>query len=101
MPFHDNLRQARQSAGYKSQEAAARAMGVCLHTWARWETGVISPSLATLGTIGELLKIAPATLLEESPASKTISRREVTDTITLRATKPQIVFRQDPPGESP
>lgn len=70
MPFHDNLRAARQKAGYKSQEAAARAFGCALLTWARWERGDRSPSLATLGDIGKLLKIAPCKLLEETPNPK-------------------------------
>ena len=70
MPFHDNLRAARKAAGYASQEAAARAFGCALLTWARWERGNRSPNLETLGTIGELLKIAPAKLLEETPNPK-------------------------------
>lgn len=70
MPFPDNLKAARKAAGYGSQEAAARAMGVAMHTWARWERGSQAPSLETLGTIGELLKIAPAKLLEETPGGE-------------------------------
>lgn len=64
MDFAPTLRAARKAAGYRSQEAAAHALGVTLVTWARWERGETTPALPMLARIAELLNTTPSRLLE-------------------------------------
>lgn len=55
MTLGDNIRAARQKAGYTSQESAARALDVGLMTWHRWEVDANAPAIDRLKEIAELL----------------------------------------------
>ncbi len=55
MTLGDNIRAARQKAGYTSQEDAAQALGVRMMSWNRWETGWTEPSVSRLIEIAKLL----------------------------------------------
>lgn len=55
MTLGDNIRAARQKAGYTSQESAARALDVGLMTWHRWEVDANVPTIGTLKEIAKLL----------------------------------------------
>ena len=62
MSFATQLRTARHATG-KSQEACARELDVSLSTWAHWEQGIQSPTLATLARIATLLGVDQRDLL--------------------------------------
>ena len=55
MTLGDNIRAARQKAGYTSQEDAAQALGVRMMTWNRWEVNATAPPVSVLIEIGKLL----------------------------------------------
>jgi len=58
----DTIRAARAAAGLTQQQAADRC-GVGQVTWARWETGVRAPTVATLERIAAALGCALQVLL--------------------------------------
>ena len=58
------IRRYREAAGL-SQEAAARAAGVSLNTWGRWERGEIVLNVDRLRQVAGLLGTEAAELLAE------------------------------------
>lgn len=69
MRFGRRLRQLRVEAGFKSQEALARALGVSVFTISRYEQGTSKPSLDGLYTLAALLGVEAAELLPDAEAA--------------------------------
>jgi transcriptional regulator with XRE-family HTH domain len=62
----ERIRQARRLAG-KTQEEAARELGVTVRTFARWETAETTGFLQELDRIGEALGVTRAQLVDAAP----------------------------------
>lgn len=64
MKLSDRIRKLRREQ-YPSQEAAARAAGVAMNTWSRWERGYAVPEVESLPKIAAALKITVSELMAE------------------------------------
>lgn len=63
MNIHENIRNARKSAGITQNELAAR-IGVRQKDISRWETGERTPSIETFVDICKALQVSADVLLE-------------------------------------
>lgn len=64
----DALRTAREQAGL-TQQQLADLLGIRDQAVYRWEHGRVTPTPATVGSIAAALGLAPADLLDHSPAT--------------------------------
>jgi transcriptional regulator with XRE-family HTH domain len=73
--FGQQLKHARERAGYKSAEQFAHKIGIEPHTLRHWERGESAPNLETLTLLCEELGCTPNYLLPAAAEPRT-SRKE-------------------------
>ena len=73
--FRVRIRELRESAGYKSQQAFADAFGVAQTTVASWEGGTRMPSHATILRLADFFNVSIDYLLGHGD-EKAISQKE-------------------------
>ena len=67
--FGRNLRRLRKAAGFDSQEALARALGVSVFTISRYERGETKPDINGLYALAAVLGVEASELLPSSEAA--------------------------------
>jgi transcriptional regulator with XRE-family HTH domain len=86
----ERLRDARRLAGM-SQEEAARALGVTLRTYARWERGESDGWYRALDRIAEVFHCSPSELVEPARAEQL---RNIEDKVDALAADVREVLRR-------